>query len=67
MKLASLRYEDLMRLRAVVRRVHMKHYPLDHLTLENCDRIIETIGEQTAQRLIRKLIDGELADGKLAH
>ena len=44
----------------------MKYYPLDHCTARECDRIIETLGEQTAQRLLRKLVDGKLADGKLA-
>ena len=44
----------------------MKHYPVDHLTSREADRIIETIGEATAQRLLRRLGDGKLQDGKLA-
>ena len=66
MDLASLNFQDLQRLRASVRRVHLKHYPSEHCTDRECDRIIETIGEQTAQRLLKQLVDGLLADGKLA-
>lgn len=66
MRLDQLSYSDLQRLRAVVRRVHMKHYPGEFCTEREADRIIETIGEATAQKLLKKLIDGQLQDGKLA-
>jgi hypothetical protein len=64
--LTTLSFHDLQRLRAVVRRVHMRHYPTSHLNWQEADRIIETIGEETAQRMLKKLVDGKLADGKLA-
>jgi hypothetical protein len=67
LRLSELSYEDLQRLRAVVRRVHMRHYPASHLTLREADRIIETIGGATAERMLKRLIDGKLPDGKLAH
>jgi hypothetical protein len=66
MRLAELSVPDLLRLRAAVRRVHMKHYPLDHCDARTCDRIIETLMPQTAERLLQKLVDGKLQDGKLA-
>jgi len=44
----------------------MRHYPLDHCDTGTCDRIIESIVPQTAERLLKQLVDGELADGKLA-
>lgn len=66
MKLAELSYNDLQRLRAAVRRVHMKHYPIDHLTNREADRIIETLVGPTAERLLKRLVDGKLQDGKLA-
>jgi len=66
MHLSQLSWQDLQRLRAAVRRVHMRHYPLDHCDTGTCDRIIESIVPQTAERLLKQLVDGELADGKLA-
>jgi len=66
MDLASLSWQDLTRLRAAVRRVHMRHYPLDFCTVREADRIIESIAPQTAERLLKKLVDGKLQDGKLA-
>jgi hypothetical protein len=64
--LSTLSFHDLQRLRAVVRRVHMRHYPASHLNWREADRIIETVGEETAQRMLKQLVDGKLADGKLA-
>lgn len=66
MDLATLSWQDLVRLRNAVRRVHMRHYPTEHCTTRECDRIIETIGEATAQRMLKRLVDGKMADGKLA-
>jgi hypothetical protein len=64
--LTALSWQELTRLRNVVRRVHMRYYPTSHLNWWEADRIIETIGEETAQRLLKQLVDGHLADGKLA-
>ena len=66
MDLATLSWQDLTRLRNAVRRVHMRYYPLDHCTVRECDRIIETLGDATAERLLKRLVDGKLTDGKLA-
>jgi hypothetical protein len=63
--LASLSHRDLLRLRRVVRRVRMHYYPSELCTDAEADRIIETIGEQTAQRMMKALVDGKLKDGKL--
>jgi hypothetical protein len=56
--LAELSFEDLQRLRAVVRRVRMRYYPSELCTDAEADRIIESIGRQTAERMIRALVDG---------
>jgi hypothetical protein len=64
--LSALSWQDLTRLRNAVRRVHMRHYPTSHLNWQEADRIIETIGEETAQKLLKRLVDGHLTDGKLA-
>ena len=44
----------------------MKHYPTEHVTNREADRIIETLVGQTAERLLKRLVDGKLQDGKLA-
>ena len=55
--LAELSFHDLQRLRAIVRRVHMKHYPVEHCTERECDRIIESLLPATAERLIKRVVD----------
>jgi hypothetical protein len=57
--LAELSFQDLQRLREVVRRVHLRHYPQEHCTERECDRIIETLVPATAERLLKRLIDGK--------
>lgn len=66
MNLGELSWNDLQRLRAAVRRVHMRHYPGEHCTNRVCDRLIESLGDGVAERLLKRLVDGKLADGKLA-
>lgn len=55
--LASLNYEDLQKLRQVVRKVHMKDYPLDVITEREMDRVIEAIGPRVAEQQLKALID----------
>lgn len=55
--LASLNYEDLQKLRQVVRKVHMKDYPDGMMTEREMDRIIEAIGPRVAEQQLKALID----------
>jgi hypothetical protein len=55
--LASLKYEDLQRLRQVVRKMHMKDYPKSRITEREMDRIIEAIGPRVAEQNLKALID----------
>ncbi len=41
---ASLSLEDLNRLRAVVKRAHMKTFPTEHFTDYEADRMIDAMG-----------------------
>ena len=59
MRLHELSFADLERLRGVVRRVHMAHYPVDLCTDYECDRIIESLLPSTAERLIKKAVDSQ--------
>ena len=58
--LSELRHEDLVRLRAVVRKVHMAYHPRDLCTDREADRIIESLGPETGERMLKKLIDRRL-------
>ena len=40
-------------LREAVRRVHMAEYHEDHITTEEMDRIIESIGPETREKMIK--------------
>ena len=60
--LHSLSFDDLQKLRKVVRQVHMKNYPKSHMTEREMDRIIEAIGPRVADKQLKALIDaGQLA------
>lgn len=55
----QLKYEDRQKLRAIVKRVHMRNYPTEHLTDREADRIIDVIAPETAEYLVRKHLHGE--------
>jgi len=55
----KLKWEDRQKLRAVVKKIHMRHYPEDHMTDFEADRIIDVIAPGTAEYLVRKHIHGE--------
>lgn len=57
----TLSFQDRQRLRAIVRKVHMKHYPAELVTDREADRMIDVIAPSTAAYLIRLNMDkGEL-------
>jgi hypothetical protein len=54
--------EDRRRLRHIVRKVHLSHYPTDKLTDIECDRLIDAWGPETAASIVRKAVDaGQIA------
>jgi len=56
---ASLSHADIKVLRDVVRRVHLgKGWPINLCTDRHCDMIIESIGAETAEKLISAGKDG---------
>lgn len=56
--LAGLKHADLERLRKVTKQVHMKHYPTDFMTDREADRIIEALGAEVVERMLKRSIDG---------
>lgn len=61
--LASLSHADLQRLRRITKQVHMSKYPKDFMTDREADRIIEAIGPEVVERMLRRSLDG--LNGKL--
>lgn len=58
--LAGLSYEDLRRLRAVIKKVHFAHYPQEFCTDAEADRLIESLGPSTREAIIRRYVDAGL-------
>lgn len=58
----TLSLRDRNRLRTIVRRVHLMHYPAHTIDNLLCDRIIDVIAPETAAYLIRHNLErhGEL-------
>ena len=53
-----LKYEDLQKLRAILKRVHMANYPTEMITDREADRIIDVLGPETQEYLIRRAVSG---------
>ena len=56
---ASLSFNDLQRLRRVVRRVHLRYMPESMYSDREADRIIETLGPVVAERLLKREVDAK--------
>ena len=50
---SMLKHEDRERLRAIVRRVHLAHYPADLLTNYECDKLIDSFSERVIEANLR--------------
>ena len=59
--IASLKYEDLRRLRVIVKRVHMIHYPGEFATDREADKLIEALGPEVAMHQLKAGIDRGLS------
>lgn len=57
--LTTLSFQDLQRLRSVVRQVHMSNYRERHITDRECDKMIEAWGPRALEIDLRRLVDGE--------
>jgi hypothetical protein len=58
--LNNLKLQDLLRLRRVVRKVHMKNYPEALMHDQEADRIIEALGPAIAERMVEIAVDNDL-------
>ena len=57
---SELGVSDLQRLRAIVKRVHLRYYPKSAVSDYEADRVIETIGPEVAAGIIRRYVDAGL-------
>lgn len=55
--IAGLSFEDLQRLRAVIKAVHFRHYPTELCTDAEADKQIEALGPVTRERIIQAAVD----------
>lgn len=46
---ALLKWEDRQRLRAIVKQVHLRHYPADFLTDYEADKLIDSFSPQVIE------------------
>lgn len=54
----TLKYSDRLKLRAIVKKVHLRHYPSDMITDYEADKLIDAIAPATAAYLIRRHLEG---------
>lgn len=55
--LGRLSFHELQRLRAIVRRVHMRNYRAEFCTDRECDRMIEAMGPRVAEIMVKRAVE----------
>ena len=56
-KILDISLRDRRRLRQIVKKVHMKHFPIEEITDREADKLIESLGPATQEKLIKEYID----------
>ena len=55
--IATLKNTELTMLRGIVRKVHLQHVPDQFATDKECDKLIESLGPEIVERMIRFGVD----------
>jgi hypothetical protein len=55
--ISTITSQDLTLLRGIVRKVHLTHVPKDFATDKECDKLIESLGPEIVERMIRFGVD----------
>jgi hypothetical protein len=55
--ISTITSQDLTLLRGIVRKVHLCHVPKHHATDKECDKLIESLGPEIVERMIRFGVD----------
>jgi|TARA_R100001594_G_scaffold129794_2_gene168566 hypothetical protein len=53
----TLSARDHRRLREIIFGVHMKNYPKEHFNVREADKLIESLGPEVAEQLIKRGVD----------
>lgn len=53
----TLSVADRRRLRAIIRKVHLAHYPTDKINDSICDQLIDAWGPEIAGNIVRRAVD----------
>jgi hypothetical protein len=53
----ELTIADRVRLRAIVRKVHLSHYPQHMLDNYECDKLIDAWGPEVAGNIVKQALD----------
>lgn len=58
--IAELNFSDLQRLRSIIKKVHFRYYPSDFCTDQEADRMIESLGAETREKILKRYVDAGL-------
>ena len=63
--LTELSLEELNRLRVIVKKNHMWHYPNTHMDDYEADKIIAAMGPKVAESQIKQAVENKIATAKI--
>lgn len=55
--ISTIGKQDLDLLRGIVRKVHLRFVPKEHATNKECDKLIESLGPEVVEKMIRFGVD----------
>lgn len=55
--ISTISAQDLNLLRGIVRKVHLRYLPKEHATDKECDKLIESLGPEIVERMIKFGVD----------
>jgi hypothetical protein len=55
--ISTIGKQDLDLLRGIVRKVHLAYVPKEQATNKECDKLIESLGPEIAEKMIRFGVD----------
>ena len=55
--LKTISHQDRRRLRAVVKKVHLKNYPTEFITDKEADKLIESFAPDVVEKFIKMGVD----------
>jgi hypothetical protein len=55
--ISTISHQDLDLLRGIVRKVHLRYVAKEYATDKECDKLIESLGPEIVERMIRFGVD----------